>query len=204
MIAAISVLLLSIAESVKYIDIDRFDTPPYQLMLAKRQSGGHEWFGLPRSGCLFPRRAVNAHVGPYGDGSTLTLTIGNHEQKISTNGQLAWTYSLQENTDGNLSIDFSAVDNFLVDMYAIGGSYLPDAMTLSVHDNSFHGGTAGWNGRIGGVLFRKSSFPQGIDWRHITSVTLRQDFDSLPNPITYSVTRFYASLKPEVLPPAPR
>jgi hypothetical protein len=199
--AAVGALNPAVLEG-KTIELDRFQTPLYSESFTKGQSGGHEWFDLPRSQCLFPRRAVNVHVGNTSNG-TLTLSIGNHEQKVTTTASMAWTHSLQVNTDGIQSVDLSFADKFMVDFYTEPFGKLPDTALMYVGDVYGHSASAGWTIRNGGILFKKVDFAGTVNWKRLTYLKFRQDFDALPNPTTYSVTRFYVTLKPKSLPPRP-
>ncbi len=182
--------------------LDDFTVTPWSVTLYNGQGASHDWQGLDKRHCFFGERQVNMTINYNPNHTSLTYSLGNHEQKFTSPLQVAWSYSLEYGNDFTTNVDLSFVDKFMLDFNTIPVGYGPDEMTLSVADWSGKGGTVGWNIRPGGVYFRKSYFPQGIDWHHIRQVTLRQDFDLLPNPTTYSATNFYATLKPGALPPA--
>ena len=189
------------AQPYKYITVDDFTAGPWEWTLFFGQSKSNNWFGLDQRHCIFGERQVFIDINSNPNNTSLTFSLGNHEQKFTSPLPVMWHYYLEFGNNGTADVDFSGVDQFLLDFYTIPSGTGPDSMTLTVHDSAFHYGTIGWNIRPGGVYFKKSNFQQGIDWKHITYMKLLQDFPALPNPTTYSVTNFYARTKPGLIGP---
>lgn len=183
--------------------IDDFTQGPWTTTLSLQHSFSHEWLNLDKRHCLFGYRRALVQIVSNPNQTTLTYSMGNHEQKLSSPVPIAWMNTL---TFENISqpIDLQAVDRFMLDFYSEGGSPIPDVMTLKVRDSWFRSDAVSFFGRIGGVYFDKKKFNPNIDWAHINLLELRQNFESLPNPTLYSATNFYATLKPGVAPPASR
>ena len=181
--------------------LDDFTAGPWSWTLQFGQSKGKQWFGLDKRHCYFGERLTFTDIVSNPNQTTLTVSIGNHAQRLESPLPVAYSHYVEYGTGGTVLVDLSAVDRFMLDMYAEGGSYLPDTMALSVTDTSNKSGTISWNIRPGGVYFRKSNFPANIDWKHIRYLKLQQDFDSLPNPTIYCATNFYATLKPGAVAP---
>ena len=165
--------------------------------------GAHNWYGLTKEQCLFPNRGSNFSVNSNPNNTALTFTLGDGHQKFESPLPIAWHFTMDYYFDPG-SVDLSAVDLFMVDFQTVPSGRIPDVPFLYAYDTAYKGGYATWHPRIGGMYFRKSEFPGGIDWRHIRALSFRQDFSAFPNPTTYDVSRFYATLKPVAVPPAPR
>ena len=193
-----------LAQPVKTMVLDDFTSDMWSVTLQFGASISNNWFNLDRRHCIFGERQSWTDINTNPNHTTLTISIGNHEQRLSSPLQVGWHHEIQYGNNGTTDVDLSCVDRFMVDFTTDPPGTGPDSMTLSVHDKFFRSGTVGMNGRIGGVYFRKSNFPANIDWKHITYVSLLQNFNSLPNPTLYSVTNFYATIKPGVAPPAGR
>ena len=182
------------------IDIDKFNTPYSQ---AAPPGGAHNWYGLTKEQCLFPNRGSNFQVNSNPNQTAVTFTIGDGHQKFESPLPIAWRFTMDYYFDPG-SVDLSAVDLFLLDFLTLPPAKLPDELYLYAYDTAFRGGAVGWHIRNNGVYFRKSEFTGSFDWKHIRGLSLRQNFSTLPNPTTYDVYRFYATLKPVAAPPAPR
>ena len=182
------------------IDIDKFDTP-YQFTGI---TDNHAWYGLSKAQCLFPFRGTNLQVISNPNKTTLTFTIGDGHQRFESPMPIAWAFTMDYSFNNGGSVDFSAVDLFMVDYLTLPPGKLPDIPRLYAYDTAYRGGSVGWHIKIGGIYFRRSEFSGDIDWRHIRALSFRQDFSTFPNPTTYDVYRFYATLKPVAVPPAPR
>ena len=99
-----------------------------------------------------------------------------------------------------MDMDLTCVDHFVVDC-----DQIPDIARIYARDIWGKGGAnGGWLLTPGGIYFRRSAFTGGLDWRHIVLLIYQQDFATLPNPLSYSVSRFYAKLLPGAGPPAAR
>lgn len=179
----------------KTMVIDDFTAGPWTWTLFFGQSIANDWLGLDKRHCVFGERQVNMSINNNPNQTSLTYSIGSKEQKFTSPLQVAWRYSLEYGNHQTASVNFSSVDRFMLDMYAVGGSYLPDSMVLSVTDWNNKSGTIGWNLRGGGVYFDKANFPSNIDWTRIRYLKLLQNFQSLPNPTTYCASKFYATLR---------
>ncbi|MBS1712695.1 MAG: hypothetical protein JST30_00010 [Armatimonadetes bacterium] len=203
-VALTAALCLGQDQHYKFVDIDRFDTPLYQESFTKNQSGGNEWFDLPRSQCLFPRRAAQVQVGSFTNGGTLTLSIGNRKQMVTTTAEMTWTYYLQVNCSlVSPPVNLSNVACFWVDYFTVSAGRTADVFAITVRDKfGQSAGNAYWQGQPRGILFKRSDFQGVVDWTRVTAITFRQDFDAFPNPTTYCVTRFYVNIEPRAVPPA--
>lgn len=175
--------------------IDDFTQGPWTTTLSLQQSFDHEWLNLDRRHCLFGYRLALVQIVSNPNHTTLTYSMGGHEQKLSSPVPIAWLNTLTYQNDAQ-PVDLRAVDRFMLDFYAENGSPIPDVMTLKVTDTWFRSSAIGFNGRLGGVYFDKKNFNPNIDWQHIRFMELRQHFGQMPNPTLYSATNFYATLKP--------
>lgn len=208
MIAALALAVLAVqhpaAQAVKTLTIDDFTQGAYSATVLLENGNFHDSGGLQRPHCLFTHRAVNFYINSNPNNTSLTLNIGGGEQKLSSPLQVCWHMSSGYYSEpGAPAVDLSTADKFFWDFHTVPGARLPDLMGVLFEDKWGHSGSTGnWLIRIGGVYFRKSDFSGNLDWKNITHAQLQQDFHALPNPTTYSMTRFYATLKPQSLPPS--
>lgn len=203
MTSVLCAAMLGVPQIQKILVLDDFTVTPWTVTLQFGQSASNDWLGLDKRHCIFGERQVNMAINDNPNQTTLTYALGSYEQKLSSPLPVAWHYSLEYGNHQTAVVDLSAVDRFFLDLYAVGGSYIPDSLQLSVTDWSNRSGTVGWNGRIGGVYFDKKNFPSTIDWHRIRYLKVLQDFHHLPNPTTYSATRFYAMVNPTKIAPGP-
>ncbi len=185
---------------VKYWTLDDFLVGAYTVVLTGGGTDNHGFSGLDKRHCVFGQRRTLVDINSNPNHTTLTLSVGNHEQRFDSPKQIAWEYWLQYGYDGPMSVDLSCVDRFMFDCQNI-----PDIPVLTVQDaQGKSGGNGGALGHSKGIYFNKSAFTGNVDWKHIVFLEYKQDFHSFPNPLTYSVSRFYARLRPGDLPPAIR
>jgi len=199
-LAAALVLAPQNAPGVKYWTLDDFTVGEYQITLVGGQTDNHGFSGLDKRHCVFGQRRTYVDINSNPNHTTLTLSVGNHEQRFDSPKQVAWEFWLQYGYDGPMSVDLSSVDRFIFDC-----DQIPDVPVLTVRDAT---GKSGGNGgpllMPGGIYFRKQAFTGSVDWKHIVFMEYKQDFANMPNPLHYSVSHFYARLKPGAVLPAIR
>ncbi|MBS1716082.1 MAG: hypothetical protein JST30_17275 [Armatimonadetes bacterium] len=199
-LAAALVLSPQAVPGLKEWTLDDFTVGPYTITLAGGGTDNHGFSGLDRRHCVFGQRRTYVDINSNPNHTTLTLSVGNHEQRFDSPRQVAWGYDLQYGYDGPMSIDLSSVDRFLFDC-----DQIPDTPIINVRDaQGKSGGNGGWLLMPGGIYFRRQAFTGNVDWKHIVFLQYKQDFSSFPNPLSYSVTKFYARLQPGAIPPAAR
>lgn len=195
------------AQTSKTLTIDDFTEGGYTTTVNLENGNSHDSGGLGKPHCLFTHRGINFHINSNPNNTTLTITVGNGEQKLSSPLPVTWhLYAGYYSDPGVAPVDLSSVDKFFWDFHTFPGGKLPDLMSILVMDRyGKTGSTGNWLIRPGGVYFRRSDFSNNgvIDWKNITHVQLQQDFDTFPKPTTYALTRFYASVKPVASAPSP-
>ena len=199
--AATVLLAAQLGPVNKAVYIDDFTEGPYSVTLTNG-SQSKNWHNLDRRHCIFGDRATNLQVTSNNTNTWLNLTIGNGTQTFTAGDQLTWRYDIQWGNDGLYTLDLSNVDRFVADFDTDPSGGGPDIVRIWVIDkNGVFSLNGNWHGRPGGVYFRKSEFPQTVDWKHVQYLKFQQDFDQWPNPTYYNLTKFYMTLKPAVIGP---
>lgn len=200
---ALALLAPQIAPGVKYWTLDDFTVGPYTKTLTGTNSDYKAIFGLDKSHCVFGQRRTGFGINYNPNQTSLTLEVGGGIHRLSSPLQVSWNAYIEYGGDGTVLLDLSAVDTFFVDFTTFPAGKLPDLMGIHVFDIYGHDAqNLFWLGAPKGLRFRKSDFSGSVDWKKITIFKFRENFDSLPNPTSYTVTRLYASLKPGAGPPA--
>lgn len=184
----------------KKLVFDDFTQGPYMLTLTGETSQSHAWHNLDRSHVAFGDRLTYLQINNNPQSAALTLVIGDGVERLSSPVQVAWHFFTQWGNDGTVELDLSNVGQFVADL-----SKVPDQTSVVMLDKNGSITSNGfWLLRNGGIYFRRTDFSGSFDWKHVRTVQFKQDFSSLPNPLVYTLTSFYATLKPVAIPPAPR
>lgn len=195
MILALAAIALTPAQqTVKTLTIDDYTVGAYTKTLYFGQSDLHVVTGLDKRHCLFGDRQTYVDITANPNQTTLSFSLGGHSQAFTSPMQVDWQYTAAYGYYTSGTVDLSGVDKFIAD-----ANKVPDLVSVLVNDvHGVTGSTGNWLLRGGGYYFRKTDFSQFsiVDWKHIKSIEFRQNFPNLPNPLNYSVTRFYVSLAP--------
>jgi len=197
MSAVLAAVLAIAPQTVKYVNLDDFTTGEFSVTLVGGQQDDREFSGLDRAHCAFGQRRTRVDISSNPNQATLVFSIGNHEQRFESDKQVAWRYWLRYGYAEPMDIDLSAVQSFFFDSQ----SY-PDLIEMYVRDKWGKGSyNGGWLLHPKGVYYRRSAFSQAVDWKHIVVLEYQQSFASFPNPLYYTVSRFYASVVPGAIAP---
>ncbi|MBS1716080.1 MAG: hypothetical protein JST30_17265 [Armatimonadetes bacterium] len=196
-LVALAVLAPQNQPGIKYWTLDDFVAGPYSTVMQGTSDIYAKVFNLDRAHCAFGERGISVDITSNPKHTTLSVDVGAGRKSLIAGDQLTYLHAVDYGASGTLDMDFSLVDRFYFECYVI-----PDQSNIYVEDKSFHGGSAGWLLHPKGIYFRKQDFPTGIDWKHISYLRFRQWFNQLPNPLDFTSTLFYATMKPGAVPPA--
>ncbi|MBS1716078.1 MAG: hypothetical protein JST30_17255 [Armatimonadetes bacterium] len=200
MTAVLAAAIAFAPQTVKYVNLDDFTTGEFSVTLVGGQQDDREFAGLDRAHCAFGQRRTFLDISSNPNHATLVFAVGNHEQRFDSDKQVAWHYWLRYGDVESMDIDLSNIQRFYFDC-----EKYPDITEMYVRDKSGKdAGNGGWLLQPHGVYFNRSAFAGSVDWKHIVFLQYQQSFSSFPNPLFYTVTRFYATVTPGVSPPASR
>lgn len=199
MTTLLAAALLVPQASVKYWTLDDFTVAPFSVTLVGGQQDDRSYLNLPLTHCAFGQRRTRIDLVSNPLQATVVYSIGDHMQTVTaTNEAVSWNQWLMFGDSGTMDIDLSSVDRFFLDC-----DQFPDLAQIYVRDKwGKDAANGGWLLKPGGFYFQKVAFAGSVDWKHIVYLQYNQRFLPSPNPQSYTVTRFYASLKPGSSPPA--
>lgn len=182
-----------------YILIDDFTVGDYHRVLEWPNSGdSHQKFNLDQNHALFGERQSVLDIRSNEGRVPISLDIGSGEAKVSASHYFFFEWRLNFGLDNQPLVDMGQETEIWIDYHTENPSgLLPDRFTLSVNSAGSGSSTAtGFLTRPGGVKFTRQAFNGDVDWTRVRSFQFTQLWDTLPNPLTYSLTKIYAVPEP--------
>jgi len=182
-----------------FVLIDDFTVGDYHRVLEWPNSGdSHQKFNLDQNHARFGERQSVFNVSFNPDQVPVSLDIGGGEAKISSPKVVFFDWRINFGLDNLPAVDFTNDPEIWIDYYTKDpAGLLPDSFTLSAVDTSGQTSTAtGFLTRPGGVKFTRQAFNGNVDWSRVRSFQFIQEWNSFPNPLTYSLTKIYAVPEP--------
>lgn len=180
-----------------FVLIDDFTVGGFTKTLRNEESFSKEEFGLDKARVAFGTRQNSLRINSNPNNTELTVHVGGGEQAVRSPLPVMWHHDLGYG-DLNFAVDFSAESEFWVDLEtAHPANGLADNWDLHVMDaNGVTASNGGWLHRPEGIRFRMQAFSRQVDWSRTVFMNFKQDWNDLPNPLEYKVTKFYAVPEP--------
>lgn len=179
--------------------LDDFTQGGFTMRLTMTQFHTYEEGGLDRAHSAWGHRALTTHVNSNPNNTYLDVTVGGGRQRFESPVPVMWDSRLQLGGAGP-EVDLSAESEIWVDLRTEHPSQAQaDNWMVTVRDAHGRGaGNGGWLYRPEGIRFRRQGFAGTVDWSRIVAFQFTQNWDSLPNPLAYEVTRIYAVPEPSL------
>jgi len=193
--------LAALAPSARaFLILDDFTEGGFTHVLDLERSFVFEEPGLDRAHSAWGFRGSFAEINSNPNNTTLEVHVGGGEQAFRSPLPVMWFSDLRLG-NRTTEVDLSGQTRINVD-YFTQWPQNTNADTWDILVADAHGGDAsngGWLLRPEGIYFEIADFSRPVDWSRITLLEFRQNWDSLPNPLTYSVTKVYAVPEPGTL-----
>jgi len=180
-----------------FLILDDFTEGGFTHVLDLQRSFLHVETGLDRAHSAWGGRTCFTDIVSNPNNTTLEIRVGGGEQAFRTPLPLTWDHDLRLG-DNSTSVDLSTETEIWVDLSSEPRAFA-DIWDVTVQDtNGLTASNGGWLQRGGGIRFRKDQFTRTVDWSRITYLEFTQNWDALPNPLEYQVTRIYAVPEPSL------
>ena len=184
------------AQAPAFLILDDFTEGGFAHRLTGTQNFGFDESGLDPAHSAWGRRALRANINSNPNNTYLDFGVGAGRQYFESPEPVMWM-SLLLLGGANREVDLSDESEIWLDLATDPRNALADNWDILVRDvHGVDASNGGWFQRGGGIRFRKQGFSRQVDWSRIETFQFTQNWDSLPNPLAYEVTRIYAVPEP--------